>query len=153
MIFAGTHSPGQVYSAKLDRLGSGVKGTILPHRDDPAEAVLDLIVFQNTLYALIEKSLPEIRRWNRATGAWEPVPIPPGEGIFFAQVFQNQLYVTGSFKKGIRVLRSADGIRFEPEMRKIEIVEDKVLILLGGKNREYGVVYLNTNDLCQAAGD
>jgi hypothetical protein len=302
-IFAGTHSPGAVYSAQLDRLGSGVKGIILPHQDDPAEAVLDLIVFQDTLYALVEKKPSEIRRWNRATGDWEPVPIPPLEGIFFAQVFHNQLYVTGSFKKGIRVLRSVDGRRFEevaaleawvwvpavfqealylfghqgrpnsqgkatayrtrdgsryepvpsleggaeyqcafpwmghlylgtggwsndrkasntariyrydglkrqevladiqmngvtslaacgryllaladsgwesgqgtsalyrtvdglewarvkvfdhPEMRKIEIVEDKVLILLGGKNREYGVVYLNTNDLCQTAGD
>jgi hypothetical protein len=303
LLFAGTHSPGAVYSAKLDQLGSAVKGTILPHRDDPAEAVLDLIVFQNTLFALIEKKPSEIRRWDRATGDWEPVPIPPLEGIFFAQVFQDQLYVTGSLKKGIRVLRSADGRRFEevaaleewvwvpavfqealylfghqgtphsqgkamayrtrdgsryetvpsleggaeyqcaypwkghlylgtggwsndrkaantakiyrydglkrqdvladirmngvtslaacgqyllaladsgwesgqgtsalyrtvdglewvrvkvfdhPEMRKIEIAEDKVLILLGGKNMEYGVVYLNMNDLCQAAGD
>lgn len=302
-LFAGTHSPGAVFSAKLDRLGSGVKGTILPHPDDPAEAVLDFIVFQDTLYALVEKSPSEIRNWNRATGAWEPVPIPPVEGIFFAQVFQNQLFVTGSSKEGIRVLRSPDGRRFEevaaledwawvpvvfqealyllghrgkpysrgkavayrtrdghlyepvpsleggaeyqcalswmghlylgtggwsndrkaantakiyrydgskrqevladiqmngitslaacgrylwaladsgwenshgtsalyrtvdgitwdrvkvfdhPEMRKIEIVEDKTLILLGGKNREYGVVYLNANDLCQEAGD
>jgi len=303
LIFAGTHSPGAVYSAKIDPLGSGGKGTILPHPDDPAEAVLDLIVFQNTLYALVEKSPSEIRRWNRATGAWEPVPIPPVEGIFFAQVFQNQLYVTASFKKGIRVLRSAEGRRFEevaaledwawvpavfqealyllghqgtpysrgkatayrtrdgsryepvpsleggaeyqcaypwkghlylgtggwsndrkasntariyrydglerqevladiqmngvtslaacgryllaladsgwesdrgtsalyrtvdgmewtrvkvfdhPEMRKIEIVDEKAVILLGGKNMEYGVVYLNANDLCPAAGD
>jgi hypothetical protein len=303
LIFAGTHSPGAVYSAKLDQLSSEVKGTLLPFPDDPAEAVLDFIVFQNNLYALVEKSPSEIRRWNRATGAWDPVPIPPLEGIFFAQVFQNQLYLTGSFKKGIRVLRSLDGRRFEgvaaledwtwipvafqealfllghqgtpysqgkatayrtgdgsryesvpsleggaeyqcafpwkgylylgtggwsnarkasntakiyrydglkrqevladiqmngvtslatcgryllaladsgwesdqgtsalyrtvdglewtrvkvfdhPEMRKIEIVDDEILILLGGKNREYGVVYLNTNDLCQAAGD
>jgi hypothetical protein len=303
LIFAGTHSPGAVYSAKLDHLGSGVKGTVLPHSDDPAEAVLDFIVFQNSLYALVEKSPSEIRRWNRATGAWDSVPIPLVEGIFFAQVFQNQLYVTGSSNKRIRVLRSSDGKRFEevaalvdwawvpavfqetlylfghqgtpysrgkamayrtrdgsryepvsaleggaeyqcafswrghlylgtggwsndrkasdtakiyrydglkrqevladiqmngvtslaacgryllaladsgwesgqgtsalyrtadgmewvrvkgfdhPEMRKIEIVDDKVLILLGGKNMEYGVVYLNTNDLCQAAGD
>jgi hypothetical protein len=302
-LFAGTHSPGAVYSAKLDQLGSGVKGTVLPHPDDPAEAVLDFVAFQNTLYALVEKSSSEIRRWNRATGAWDPVPIPPVEGIFFAQVFQNQLYVTASFKQGIRVLRSSDGKRFEqvaaledwawvpavfqdslyllghqgtpysrgkamayrtregsrydpvpsleggaeyqcalswkghlylgtggwsndrkasntarvyrydgskrqqvladiqmngvtslaacglyllaladsgwesdqgtsvlyrtadglewtrvkvfdhPEMRKIEIVDDKVLILLGGKNREYGVVYVNTNDLCRAPGD
>jgi hypothetical protein len=303
LLFAGTYSPGAVYSAKLDQLGSGVKRTILPHRDDPAEAVLDLIAFQNTLYALVEKKPSEIRRWNRATGDWEPVPIPPMEGIFFAQVFQNQLYVTGSFKKEIKVLRSADGRRFEevaaledwawvpvvfqgslyllghqgtpysqgkamayrtrdgsryepvpsleggaeyqcaypwkghlylgtggwsnnrkasnaariyrydglkrqevladiqmngvtslaacgryllaladsgwesgqgtsalyrtvdalewarvkvfdhPEMRKIETVGDKVLILLGGKNKEYGVVYVNTNDLCQGAAD
>jgi hypothetical protein len=40
-----------------------------------------------------------------------------------------------------------------PEMRKIEIVDDTDLILLGGKNKEYGVVYLNRNDLCRAAGD
>ncbi len=303
LLFAGTHSPGAVYSAKLDQLGSGVKGTVLPHPDDPAEAVLDFIVFRNALYALVEKSPSEIRRWNRETGAWDPVPIPPVEGIFFAQVFQNQLYVTGSFKKGIKVLRSADGKRFEevvalddwawvpvvfqgslyllghqgtpysqgkatafrtgdgrrydpvpsleggaeyqcafswkgylylgtggwsndrrspntariyrydglkrqevlanihmngvtslaacgryllalvdsgwesgqgtsalyrtvdgkewtrlkvfdhPEMRKIEIVDDKVPILLGGKNGEYGVVYVGTNDLCQDGGD
>ncbi len=303
LIFAGTHSPGAVYSAKFDQLGSGMKGSILPHPDDPAEAVLDFIVFRNALYALVEKSPSEIRRWNRETGNWDPVPIPPSEGIFFAQVFQNQLYLTGSFKKGIKVLRSADGKRFEevvalgdwawvpvvfqgslyllghqgtpysqgkatafrtgdgrrydpvpsleggaeyqcafswngtlylgtggwsnnrqapntagiyrydglkrvevladihmngvtslaacgrylfaladsgwesrqgtsalyrtvdgikwdrvkvfdhPEMRKIESVEDKTLILLGGKNREYGVVYLNTDDLCLGADD
>jgi hypothetical protein len=303
LLFAGTHSPGAVYSAELDHLGSGVKGILLPRPDDPAEAVLDFIVFQNTLYALVEKSPSEIRRWNGGTGVWEPVPIPTVEGIFFAQVFQNQLYVTGSSNKRIRVLRSSDGIRFEevvtledwvwvpavfrealylfghqgtpysqgkatayktrdgsryepvpsleggaeyqcayswkenlylgtggwsndrkatntariyrydgmkrqevladiqmngvtslaacgryllaladsgwessqgtsalyrtvdginwervkvfdhPEMRKIEIVEDKTLILLGGKNMEYGVIYKNTNDFCQAVSD
>ncbi len=40
-----------------------------------------------------------------------------------------------------------------PEMRKIEIVDDKIPILLGGKNREYGVAYVGTNDLCQDGGD
>jgi hypothetical protein len=303
LIFAGTHSPGAVYSAELDQLGSGMKRSILPHQDDPAEAILDLTVFQNTLYALVEKNPSEIHRWNRATGSWEAVLIPPLEGIFFAQVFQDQLYLTGSSQEAIRVLRSPDGKRFEevavlqdwvwvpavfqgalyflghqgkpysqgkavayrtrdgvlfepvpslegraeyqcalswrghlylgtggwsndrkaantariyrydgmkrqevladiqmngvtslaacgryllaladsgwessqgtsalyrtvnginwdrvkvfdhPEMRKIEIVEDKYLILLGGKNMDYGVIYLNTNDLCQAVGD
>jgi hypothetical protein len=56
--------------------------------------------------------------------------------------------------------RTVDGIKWDrvklfdhPEMRKIEIVGDHSLLLFGGKNREYGVVYLNTNDLCQAADD
>jgi hypothetical protein len=56
--------------------------------------------------------------------------------------------------------RTVDGMEWtrvkvfdHPEMRKIEIVDEKAVILLGGKNMEYGVVYLNANDLCLAAGD
>ncbi len=141
-LFAGTHSPGAVYSAKLDQLGSGVKGTVLPHPDDPAEAVLDFIVFRNALYALVEKSPSEIRRWNRETGAWDPVPIPPVEGIFFAQVFQGQLYVTGSFKKRIKVLRSSDGRVFEEvvtldDWAWVPVVFQGSLYLLGHQGTPY----------------
>jgi len=52
------------------------------------------------------------------------------------------------------LFESSDGIEWkhihtfnEPEMKKIEVVENKTLIVLGGKNDGYGVIYIN-NEIC-----
>jgi hypothetical protein len=143
-VFAGTHNPGSVYAFALNPLGADVRRDFFPDKQAPTEAVLDLIAFQDTLYGVVEKSPSEIRRLNRATGAWETVDIPSREGFYFGAVFQGKLYVSGGYpqRSGMTIFRSADGRRFEeaahlPDWVWIPAVFQDELYFLGHQGSAY----------------
>lgn len=126
-IVAGTHDPGSIYTFGLDPFGSEVKRVFFPDKQAPTEAVLDLIVFQDTLYGMVEKSPSEIRRTNRESGVWEPVEIPSMEGEFQYQCaypWKGHLYLgTGGWTTARQAKNQARIYRFDGSKRELVLAD------------------------------
>lgn len=141
-IIAGTHSPAAVYTFSLRPFGEGLIRTFFPDPQNPAEAVLDLFVFQKGLYAVVEKTPAELRKWNPESGVWEIHYMSPGVELFFIERFLGRLYFTGRVTDGITLFQSDNGRHLQKiahlaDWAWVPVVFQDRLYLLGHRGSAY----------------